>query len=178
MGSLTKHGVCFGEDEEHSPWPPFNVTRGFKANESTVTVATIQDPEILGNRYGLTSVSVLDATADAMASHGMATYFNRGVPWFWVVGHWHAEMLKREGWDRPRMQQYVWERACRSRASLKRLGAIIGEVTPEDEGVQVYAAQSPEDIFIVKAGGDSGIYSELMMNYYGLPATTVPILEP
>ena len=178
MGSLTKHGVCFGEDGEHSPWPPFNATRGFKANESTVTVATIQDPGILGNRYGLTSESVLDATADAMASHGLATYFNRGIPWFWVVGHWHAEMLRREGWDRPRMQQYVWERACRSRAHLKRLGAIIGEVTPEDEGVPVYAAQSPEDIFIVKAGGDSGIYSELMMNYYGLPATTVPILEP
>lgn len=178
MGSLTKHGVCFGEDEEHSPWPPFSVTRGFKANESTVTVATIQDPEILGNRYGLTSESVLDATADAMASHGLATYFNRGVPWFWLVGHWHAEMLRREGWDRPRMQQYVWERAWRTRASMKKLGATIGEVTPEDERVQVYAAQSPEDIFIVKAGGDSGIYSELMMNYYGLPATTVPILEP
>ncbi len=47
MGSLTKNGVCIGEDEEHSPWEPFHVSRGFKAQESTVTVATIQDPEIL-----------------------------------------------------------------------------------------------------------------------------------
>ena len=178
MGSLTKHGVCFGEDEERSPWPPFHTTRGFKSEESTVTVAATQDPEILGNRYGLTPESVMDATADAMASHGLATYFNHGTPWFWVVGHWHAEMLKRGGWDRSSMQQYVWERAFRSRAQLKKLGAIIGEVTPEDEGVQVSAAPSPEDIFIVKAGGDSGIYSELMMNYYGLPATTVPIRDP
>ena len=178
MGSLTKFGVCFGEDEERSPWPPFHSTRGFKADDSTVTVATIQDPEILGNRYGLTSESVMNATADAMASHGLATYFNRGTPWFWVVGHWHAEMLKREGWDRATMQQYVWERARRSRANLKRLGAFMGEVTPEDEGVQVPAAPSPEDIFIVKAGGDSGIYSELIMNYYGVPAITVPIREP
>ena len=178
MGSLTKHGVCFGEDEERSPWPPFHLTRGFKAGESTVTVATIQDPEILGNRYGMTSESVMDATADAMASHGLATYFNNGIPWFWVVGHWHAEMLKRDGWDRSRMQQYVFERACRSRAHLKRLGAVMGELTPEDEEDQVSAARSPEDIYIVKAGGDSGIYSELMMNYFGIPAITVAIREP
>ncbi len=178
MGSLTKFGVCFGEDEERSPWPPFHVTRGFKVDDSTVTVATIQDPEILGNRYGLTSESVMDATADAMASHGLATYFNRGTPWFWVVGHWHAEMLKREGWDRSGIQQYVWERARRSKAHLKRLGALIGEAAPEDEDEQMPAAPAPEDIFIVKAGGDSGIYSELIMNYYGVPAITVPIMEP
>ena len=178
MGSLTKHGVCFGEDEERSPWAPFHVARGFKADDSTVTVATIQDPELLGNRYGLTSESVMDATADAMASHGLATYFDRGTPWFWVVGHWHAEMLGREGWDRPRMQQYVWDRAWRSRAHLKRLGAIMGEEAPEDKGDRVYAAPSPDDILIVKAGGDGGIYSELMMNYFAVPATTVPIREP
>ena len=35
MGSLTKHGVCFGEDEEHSPWEPFHVSRGFQAKDST-----------------------------------------------------------------------------------------------------------------------------------------------
>ncbi len=178
MGSLTKHGVCFGEDEERSPWPPFHVSQGFKEEMSTVTVATIQNPETLGNRYGLTSESVMDATAESMASHGLAHYFANGTPWFWVVGHWHAEMLGRQGWDRPRMQQYVWERAWRSRAQLKRLGAIRGEITAEDEETRVYATPSPEDIYIVKAGGDSGIYSELMMNYFGVLALTVPIREP
>ena len=65
MGSLTKFGVCVGEDEEHSPWEPFHVSRGFDAGQSTVTVATIQDPEMLGNRYGVTAESLMDATADA-----------------------------------------------------------------------------------------------------------------
>ena len=30
---------------------------------------------------------------------------------------------------------------------------------------------------VLKGGGDSGIYSELMMNYHGLPAITVPIRD-
>jgi len=50
MGSLCKVWVCFGEDEERSPWPPFHVTRGCEPEASTVTVASVQDPEMLGNR--------------------------------------------------------------------------------------------------------------------------------
>ena len=177
MGSLTKYGVCFGEDEERSPWEPFHVARGFAAQDSTVTVATIQDPEMLGNRYGQSAESIMDATADAMASHGLGVHFNE-TQWLWIVGHWHAEMLGRQGWDRPRMQQYVWERAWRPRATFKRLGAIKGEITPEDETTRVLAAPKPEDIFIVKAGGDSGIYSVLIKIYYGVLAETARIHLP
>ena len=68
MGSLTKHGLCFGEDEEHSPWPPLHVTRGFDPQDSTVTVATVQDPEMVCNRYGTTAESVMDAVAEELVS--------------------------------------------------------------------------------------------------------------
>ncbi|ETW98129.1 MAG: hypothetical protein ETSY1_20040 [Candidatus Entotheonella factor] len=177
MGSLTKFGVCIGEDEERSPWEPFHVSRGYAPEDSTVTVATIQDPEMLGNRYGQTGESILEATADAMASHGLAVHFNE-TQWLWVVGHWHAEMLGRQGWDRARMQQYIHERAWRPRSAYKRLGAIRGDLTPEDDDARVYAAPKPEDILIMKAGGDSGIYSELIKIYYGLLAHTTRIRIP
>jgi hypothetical protein len=177
MGSLVKQGVCFGEDEERSPWPPFHTTRGHGAAESVVTVASIQDPEMLGNRHGLTAESLMDSVADAMLSHGLAVHFTFTpiTQWFWIVGHWHAEMLARQGWDRPRMQRYVAERAWRTRADLKRLGAIRGDVVPGDETARVPAAPDPGDIFIVKAGGDSGIYSTLFKVYIGMPATTVRV---
>ena len=174
MGSLAKHGVCFGEDEEGSPWSPFHVSRGFKLEDSTVTVATIQDPEMVCNRYGLTAESVMDAVAEVIASHGMATF---GHQWIWIVGYWHAQMLWNQGWDRPAMRQYVWERAWRTQAHLKRIGAVIGEAVPEDETIRVYAAGSPEDIFIMAGGGDSGSYSEVIMIYNGVPAITNIINE-
>ncbi|SVC06219.1 uncharacterized protein METZ01_LOCUS259073, partial [marine metagenome] len=85
MGSLAKHGLCFGEDEEGSPWSPFHVSQGFKPENSTVTVATIQDPEMVCNRYGLTAESVMDSVAEVIASHGMATF---GHQWIWIVGYW------------------------------------------------------------------------------------------
>jgi len=94
----------------------------------------------------------MDATADAMASHGLAVHFTfTETQWFWIVGHWHAEMLARQGWTRPRMQQYVWERAWRTRAALKRLRALRGAIGPGDETERLLAAPRSEDIFIVKA---------------------------
>jgi hypothetical protein len=176
MGSLSKAGLCFGEDEERSPWSPFHTTRGFSAHDSTVTMMSIQDPEMVGNRYGQTAESVMDAVADSIATHGLGVHFTfMENAWLWLVGHWHADMLARQGWDRPRMQRYVWERAWRSAADLKRLGMMRGEIAREDADARVRAAATPDDILIVKAGGDSGIYSTLIKIYIGMPATTVRV---
>jgi hypothetical protein len=178
MGSLCKLGVCFGEDEERSPWPPFHVRRGFAAAESTVTVASIQDPEMLGNRYGLTAESLMDATVDSMRTHGLGVHFTfMDNQWFWIVGHWHAEMLAREGWTPERMREYVFERAWRTRAEMKRLGALRGDIVTGDDMERIFATPGADDIFIVKAGGDSGIYSTLIKGYVGMPATTVRVRE-
>lgn len=133
---------------------------------------------MLGNRYGLTAESLMDATVDAMVSHGLAVHFTfTETQWFWIVGHWHAEMLARQGWTRPRIQEYVWQRAWRTRAELKRLGTLRGEIAPGDETSRLRAAPRPEDIIIVKAGGDSGIYSTLFKVYIGMPATSVLVRE-
>lgn len=179
MGSLSKLGLCFGEDEERSPWPAFHTTRGFAAGDSTVTMASIQDPEMVGNRYGQTAESIMDAVADSIATHGLGVHFTfMPNAFLWIVGHWHAQTLAGQGWDRPRMQRYVWERAWRSPADLKRLGMMRGEIVPEDATARVAAASSPDDILIVKAGGESGIYSTVIKIYIGMPATTVSIHEP
>ena len=122
------------------------------------------------------AMDLMDATADAMASHGLATHFTfTRTEWFWLVGRWHAETLAGAGWTRARIQQYVWERAWRTRAELKRLGALRGDPEPGDEAARVLAAARPEDIFLVRAGGESGIYSTLIKVYIGMPATTVRV---
>ena len=175
MGSLTKYGVVIGEDEETSPWEPLHVSLGYSPEQSTVTVATIQDPSMHANRYGSTAESLLDSIADGMVSHGLAVYFGRGIKWVWVVGHWHSELLSRFGWRRVDMQEYLYERAWRSVGQLKRLGMLTGELEPGDDEARRMSVASPDDILILKAGGDSGIYSELIMNYYGVPAVTTPI---
>jgi hypothetical protein len=76
------------------------------------------------------------------------------------------------------MQRYVWERAWRTRGEMKRLGYLRGEIEAGDDTARVRAAASPDDILIVKAGGDSGIYSTVIKIYVGMPATTVAVRGP
>ena len=38
QGSPIKYGFCFPENEEESPWEPFHVSQGFKADESVVSL--------------------------------------------------------------------------------------------------------------------------------------------
>lgn len=38
LGNALKYGFSFAENEKASPWPPFHVSQGFKAEDSTVTV--------------------------------------------------------------------------------------------------------------------------------------------
>ena len=45
IGTTRKFIMCIAENEEKSPWAPFHVDRGFKTDESTVSVF-ITDGEV------------------------------------------------------------------------------------------------------------------------------------
>ncbi len=44
IGLPTKFGMCIAENEEVSPWQPYHVDRGFRPDESAVTVVTVTGP--------------------------------------------------------------------------------------------------------------------------------------
>ncbi len=44
LGNPSKYTLCFAENEEDSPWEPLHVARGFKKEDSTVTVAVAYNP--------------------------------------------------------------------------------------------------------------------------------------
>jgi hypothetical protein len=44
IGLPTKFGMCIAENEEVSPWQPYHMDRGFKRDESAVTVVTVTGP--------------------------------------------------------------------------------------------------------------------------------------
>ena len=49
LGHPGKLSYCIAENEEDSPWPPFHTTRGFKAEQSTVTIFAALGPHQYSN---------------------------------------------------------------------------------------------------------------------------------
>ncbi len=66
IGLPTKFGMCIAENEEASPWQPYHVDRGFKRDESTVTVATVTGPTTIIDAGSKTHEDTLDNIASMM----------------------------------------------------------------------------------------------------------------
>jgi hypothetical protein len=115
-----KYSLCFAEEEEASPWEPLSVARGFRPGQSTVTVfAAESGHNVLAHGTG-SPERLLTLFAETMAGLGSLSPGRSVI----VFAPEHAGHLARERWSRARTQAWLYERAWRSLADLKRSGKI------------------------------------------------------
>jgi hypothetical protein len=181
-----KYSLCFAEHEEASPWEPLSVSRGFRVDQSTVTVFAAESGHNVLSHGTRAPERLLALFADAMAGLGSLSPGRSAI----VFAPEHAQHLRHAGWDRPRIQAWLYERAWRSLADLKRAGkvepaffsnprlvewiyggapggvpaappdpALAEHITPEDEVTRVRRGLGPEDILLCVGGGEAGGHS-------------------
>jgi hypothetical protein len=176
LGHPGKYTLCFAENEADSPWEPLHVERGYRPQESTVTVfaaeAVIQVYNQLSNR----TEQLLLPFADAMSNLGSMNIVGQAQLIVIFAGE-HCETLRAGGWSKPQIKAYLFEHARRSLADVKRAGRLAGPVQPGDEGIWRHATRSPDDIVILAAGGRAGAFSALLMGW-GSAAHTRTITTP
>ncbi|HUG38588.1 MAG TPA: hypothetical protein VML54_16645 [Candidatus Limnocylindrales bacterium] len=115
-----KYSLCFAEDEASSPWEPLSVSRGVAAGRSAVTVyAAESGHNVLSHGTGDVE-RLLTCFADAMASLGSLSPGRSVI----VFAPEHATHLRRSGWTRGQVQQWLYDHAWRSLADLKRGGKV------------------------------------------------------
>jgi hypothetical protein len=158
-----KYTMCFGENQEKSPWEPYHVEMGFQPEESTVTVCGINGflpIHTAGNRGD----QALSSLAEVIAMHHGVSHldvgsFGGGTPMV-ALGTEDAEIMARDGITKKQVKQYLWEHAALPFAEIpaRRKGHKSDEellresphVTPD--GI-VHLSTKPEDIMVVVLGG-------------------------
>jgi hypothetical protein len=160
LGNPAKYTLCFAENEQDSPWEPMHVARGFKKEDSTVTVAVAYNPVNVNAAYGHTGESVLMAIADTLKSASMA--FRFPSQWVLVIGPEHAITLNEDGWTRRGIQEYMMENAVRPQSELIRLGIAQGPEREGDDKILRRCSQDPEDILVMMGGGTGGRNSAII----------------
>lgn len=101
-GHEARGGVCFGEDEEHSPWEPYHVTQGFAPEDSTVTLVWFQNRSMIkGSSDAVSNMKILCGTDDIGFAPG-ATF---------VISHTFAETLSNAGFTKRQVLEYITEYA-------------------------------------------------------------------
>src|SRR5262245_14862754 len=77
LGHPGKYTYCIGEDEEHSPWQPLDVQRGFAKEDNVVTVISCEGPNQFGVAKG-TAELILEGLVDSLRSIMRFSSYYRG----------------------------------------------------------------------------------------------------
>ena len=174
IGHAGKYTFCFAEDEKGSPWPPLHVERGFRPEQSTLTVFAALAPHQWYNQLSKTGEGVLKT----LCAH---LRFSSGVgsqpQYFLIFAGEHRAILSKEGWSKEKIRQYCFANTQTSHAELKRIQVMPGEIGPGDEIRMKPLVSSPEDFIIVAAGGKGGAFSAFVPGWSGKRSTQSVIKE-
>jgi hypothetical protein len=178
LGGPHKLGLCFGENEEASPWEPLHVEHGYDPQESTVAVVCGEAPAGISDHYSQTPEGLAATLTAGLQSAWASTWYPLGTETVLVLCPEHATTLGEAGWSKQDLRTWIFEHAVRTAGDLRRSGS--GELTPlvpltEDDDTPIGKFLSPEEIVIVVAGGAAGRFSAMIAPWvgFGLGSTMV-----
>jgi hypothetical protein len=156
LGNPGKLSYVIGENEEDSPWAPFHVDRGFRADQSTVTVMAADGPCQIFNQLSDTPEQLLLTMADNMRISGGVV----GQTYYVVIlpGE-HLKVVADAGWSKHQVQKFLFEHTYNNYAHLRRTGRFPMPIKPGDEYRMRPLVTSPDMIFVLSAGGKVGAFS-------------------
>jgi hypothetical protein len=165
-----RYTYCIGEHEEVSPWPTLAVEHGFAAGDNTVAVLAADAPLTVYDQRSRTAPDLLATIAGSMAviEHHKMTHWGDTLL---VLGPEHAQVIAGDGWTKPDIRRFLWERLHRPVRELLpgRNGGdglpehVLAKFShPETDDTPIPKFRSPENIKIVVAGGTAGRFSAIV----------------
>lgn len=169
LGSPMKFTMCFAEREERSPWAPLHVERGFKAEDSVVTVfAMTSGPVHIVDQESRAPDEIAGTLGLGLESMFLPKYHMMPVDTLLVVCPEHIDTLMSDGlYEKDRLRQRIQDVTRRplrdmvanevSGAGMTRAAAANLSDEQLDNLVPKFA--KPEHIHMVVAGSDAGKFS-------------------
>jgi hypothetical protein len=175
LGNPMKFTMCFAEHEDRSPWPALHVERGFKTEDSVVTV------------FAMTSgpIHIVDQTARSAKDIGGTLGLgldgtfspkmrNLPVDVLLVVCPEHLDTLTREGpYSKEDLRARIQEVTTQPGADLSVDGALkVDKVATAPPGAKF---ASTEYIHIVVAGSEAGKFSSAFHGWSTGPRGSISV---
>ncbi|HTO11278.1 MAG TPA: hypothetical protein VMQ51_06880 [Candidatus Binatia bacterium] len=155
LGHPGKLSYVIAENEAESPWTPLHVERGFRPEQSAVTVIASDAPHQFYNQLSNTAEGVLTTAADDMRISGNVMGQSTYVV---VLAGEHMRTIAAAGWDKKRIRQFLFDKTHNSYVHLKRTGRMSGDLAAGDE-TRMRPLTELENILVVAAGGRAGAFS-------------------
>ena len=133
IGNPSKYSLVLGESEEESPWEPLHVERGFKKEDSTVTL-------FFPNSY-------VQSVPSETSAQGIAQSLTNMGPWNMsclIVIPSHAKVLSSEGWTKSKLKEYILKNAVSPFPARKSNADVLSQPPAADsDGLMIVVAGGP-----------------------------------
>lgn len=162
LGSPAKFTCCLAEAEEASPFEPLHVSRGFRPEDSVVTLLGVEGPHSVIFSFDDAHSSgdqLLKVIGAALANPGSNNIYQGKGMVAVVLNPLHARLLAEDqGWTREEVQARLYGYAAMAREELRSLaGARADSGTQAGDTLRV--VQKPTDFLIMVGGDEGGAYS-------------------
>jgi hypothetical protein len=157
QGQPAKYMLCCGENEAQSPWEPLHVERGFRREQSTVTVVAVEGTLNM-NTHSKEANEMLRVFAECLMHPASNEYCHGGEPWL-VLAPEHAEILKAGGLSKRVIKERLFELTKMPARHMAAKELLRVQASRKDEygDIQPYTllgmARDPGDFWFIVAGG-------------------------
>lgn len=184
LGNPGKFSYCIAENEEENPWEPLHVERGFRKDQSALTLFAGDPPRAVSEHNAQHGKTVLKTVARQLAtvwSYRMCMMFEAVV----VLCPEHVKTLYRDGFNKRQIKEFLFENTG---IPVKHFDDADGEGVQfvnqyreiTIDGERCYQKfRSPDSLMIVVAGGTAGKFSAVIGSWStgerGSQVVTYPI---
>lgn len=178
LGQPAKYTCCLGEAEDRSPWEPYHVSRGFRPEQSVVTVAGIENivnVVTTTGRHVEMAAPFIYQFGRLMQCIGTNIYDSNGSPVI-VITPGQAKRLAEEGYDRQRLQKELYAAAQIPLEVMKYGNFPVCKWSVRDG--KILPCQGADDIRIFVAGGDEALHSVYMNSFTAVIACSREVWTP
>ncbi len=159
-GHPGKYTYCIAEYEAANPWQPLHVERGFRLEQSVVTVVNAEAPHSMTENIQTDPIEIMRTFASCMATLGSNNLYSQGHPVL-VMGIENAHHVAAAGWSKHDVQRTLFDMARQPWGVMKNRGKSKGPHFPEfvdqnDDNSMVPILWKAEDLILVVAGGAGG----------------------
>ena len=108
-----EYSFCTAEAEAESPWEPLHVELGYKAEESTASLAGVRSFHQVTDHTSERGEQILETIAGSMRAWGAVSYYYQGRQGQVLVALCpeHAHAIARAGFTKAKVKRFLFERA-------------------------------------------------------------------
>jgi hypothetical protein len=165
IGHPGKYSMVLAETTPPTGWPTFAEELGAPAGSTSVTVIAAEGPRQIANHLNPDPKGWLLTIASAMRCPATFTV-GKGAQVVVVLGYEARESLARDGWSKDEIRSFLAEHSRISAEELEAAGVLLEldsahNMVPEEDGL-LPSVSSPDDIFVITAGGAGAGWSAYM----------------